>query len=193
MKSCARWRDRYKGKEEGKEKGSSAPWRGRRVRGLGRRRGGGRARERRWRRGCRARRGRGGSVDEGGGVSREESRERREGKQTHLIHLCQSPFLHLLQRHDLIRLLMPRKVHLSIPTLSNLRHNMEHLQLQLCPPLPEKNAFPPRVGLPFRLDLRTGHGRAGVDGFFEGLEARFALGEVGEVVEVMIVKDCERK
>lgn len=177
------------------------PWRGRRVRGPGKRRGGGRARVTRLRRGCRARRGRVESVHMARNpqvsplIPETELRKTKVWSSwpTHLVHLCQRPLLHLLQRDHLIRLLVPREIHLSIPALPNLRHDMEHIHLEFGPPLAKEDALAACVACPFGGDLGGCEGGAGGDGGLEGGETGFARGDVGEEVEVVVVEDCESR
>lgn len=70
---------------------------------------------------------------------------------------------------------------------------MKLIELEFRPALAKDDALPTGVGLPFGLDLGARELRlTGVDRLFEGLEAGFALGEVGEVVEVVVVEDCEQ-
>lgn len=109
----------------------------------------------------------------------------------YLVHLGEGALLHLFERDDLLRLLVPREVHLAVPALTNLRHDVEHLKAELGSSLPERGVLLGAVGGPGRGGVRGGEGRgggAGGEGGFQGAEAGLARREVGQEVKVVVVK-----
>lgn len=110
-------------------------------------------------------------------------------KNAHLVHFCERAFLHLFERDDLLRLLVPREVHFAVPALADLGHDMELLQAEFGPPFPERGPFALGVGGPFGGELVRGEvPRRG--GLLEGCEAGFARREVGQEVKVVVVEVC---
>lgn len=65
----------------------------------------------------------------------------------HLVHLEQRPLAHLLERAHLPRIRLACEEHLSIPALSDLRDDLELVDLGLDAPLAEDGAFPAAIGL----------------------------------------------
>lgn len=110
-------------------------------------------------------------------------------QETHLVHLCEGALLHLFERDDLLRLLVPSEVHFAVPTLPDLSHDMELLQAEFGPPFPERGPFALSVRGPFGGELLRGEvARRG--GLLEGCEAGLARREVSQEVKVVVVKVC---
>lgn len=68
-----------------------------------------------------------------------------DASKTHLVHLVQRAFPHLLQSTDLATVLFPSEVNLSITALSNLSNDMKLVDLELGSPLSEENTLSPTV------------------------------------------------
>ena len=109
----------------------------------------------------------------------------RKERYTHLVHLEQRPLLHLLERTHLAGVGLAREVDLTIPALSDLRDDLELVDLELDAALAEESALSATIGLELLCILLLSEvalGRVLV----EAGAAVLAVGDVAEEVEVVI-------
>jgi hypothetical protein len=76
-------------------------------------------------------------VSDLSGDERQTRLEEGGGRGTDLVHLEQRPLPQLLERNDLVTLLVPRQIYLAVASLSDLREDMELVELEFRPPLAE--------------------------------------------------------
>jgi hypothetical protein len=75
---------------------------------------------------------------------------------SHLIHLGQRPFPHLLQRAYFACLLLSGQIDFSVPALTDLCDNVELLDLELRAAFSQDDSFAPAVRLVLLCILRRG-------------------------------------
>lgn len=111
----------------------------------------------------------------------------RTRARTHLVHLEKRLLLHLLERHDLVALLVTGEVYLAVAALADLGEDVELVELQLRAALAEQDALAALVRAPLGVGLLDGKLTCR-DRLAEGRQAALARVEIREQVKVVVVE-----